>query len=74
MDICVNFIVELHFPPNSCLFDKYHEKRANDYDVPHARSINDDQVFPCCGLFELEEGMSIITVVWTSYDPSDNSY
>ena len=41
-------------PPDSCLFDKYCGKRAGDYDVPHATSISDDQVYPCCGLFELE--------------------
>ena len=40
--------------PNSCLFDKYPGKRADDYDVPHATSISDDRVYPCCGLFELE--------------------
>ena len=41
-------------PPDSCLFDKYHGKKASDYDVPHATSVSDDQVYPCCGLFELE--------------------
>ena len=25
------------------------------YDVPNASSINDAQVFPCCGLFQLEK-------------------
>ena len=25
------------------------------YDVPCASSVNDDQVFPCCGLFKLEK-------------------
>ena len=30
-------------------------KKVVDYDVPHASSINDDQVFPCCGLFKLEK-------------------
>ena len=29
-------------------------KKAVDYDVPRASSINDDQVYPCCGLFKLE--------------------
>ena len=41
-------------PPDSCLFDKHHGKKANDYDVPHATSVSDDWVYPCCGLFELE--------------------
>ena len=40
--------------PDSCLFDKYHGKRTDNYDVPHATSASDDQVFLCCGLFELE--------------------
>ena len=30
-------------------------KKVAVYDVPHASSINDDQVFPCCGLFKLEK-------------------
>ena len=40
--------------PSSHLFDKYHGKKASNYDVPHATSVCDDQVYPCCGLFELE--------------------
>ena len=34
-------------PPDSCLFDKYCGKKASDYDVPHATSVSDDQVYPC---------------------------
>ena len=30
--------------PDSCLFDKYHRKKASDYDVPCATSVHDDQV------------------------------
>ena len=30
-------------------------KKAVDYDVPHASSINDDRVYLCCGLLELEK-------------------
>ena len=30
-------------------------KKAVDYDVPHASSINDDQVYSYCGLFKLEK-------------------
>ena len=30
-------------------------KKVAVYDVPRASSINDDQVFPCCGLFKLEK-------------------
>ena len=40
--------------PDSCLFDKYNGKKVSGYDVPHATSVRDDQVYPCCGLFELE--------------------
>ena len=39
---------------DSHLFDKYHRKKASGYDVPHATSVCDDQVYPCCGLFKLE--------------------
>ena len=49
-------------------------KKAVDYDVPRASSINDDQVYPCCGLFKLENGRSVITVVQMSYSPTDDSY
>ena len=41
-------------PPDSCLFDKYHGKKASDYDIPHATSVSDNWVYPCCGLFKLE--------------------
>ena len=41
--------------PDSCLPDKCYGKRTNDYDVPHATSISDDQVYPCCGLLEIEK-------------------
>ena len=41
-------------PPDSCLFDKYRGKKTSDYDVPHATSVSDDWVYPCCRLFELE--------------------
>ena len=40
--------------PDSHLFDKYHGKKASDYDVSHATSVSHDQVYPCCRLFELE--------------------
>ena len=40
--------------PDSHLFDKYCRKKASDYDTPHATSVFDDQVYPCCRLFELE--------------------
>ena len=40
--------------PDSHLFDKYHRKKASDYDVPHTTSVHDDRVYPCCRLFELE--------------------
>ena len=61
-------------PPDSCLFDKYHGKKASDYDVPHATSVCDDQFTHVVGYLSLKDGMSVIMVVWTSYNPSDNSY
>ena len=56
MDICVNFYCRTPLSPDSCLPDKYCGKRTDDYDIPCATSISDDQVYPCCGLFELEGG------------------
>ena len=41
-------------PPDICLFDKYHVKKASDYDVPCATSVSDDRVYPCCRLFKLK--------------------
>ena len=40
--------------PDSHLFDKYHRKKASSYDDPHATSVHDDRVYPCCGLYKLE--------------------
>ena len=40
--------------PDNHLFDKYHGKKVSGYDIPHATSVRDDRVYPCCGLFELE--------------------
>ena len=49
-------IAELHFSLNSYPSDsKCDMKKVAVYDVPHASSINDDQVFLCCGLFKLEK-------------------
>ena len=30
-------------------------KKVAVYDVPHPSSINDNRVYPCCGLFKLEK-------------------
>ena len=50
-------------------------KKVVDYDVPCASSINDDQVYPCCGLFKLEKmGGPSSQFVWMSYSPTDDSY
>ena len=56
MDICVNFIVELHLHPTvACLISTV--ERGLMIMTSHcATSISDDQVYPCCGLFELEGG------------------
>ena len=40
--------------PESHLFHTYHGKKTSGYDVPHASSVRDDRVYPCCGLFKLE--------------------
>ena len=37
------------------LTDKCCEKKTFAYDVPHSTSISDNQVYPCCGLIELEK-------------------
>ena len=55
-DVVINFYCRALFqlddyPSNN----KCDMKKAVDYDVPHASSINDDQVYPCCGLFKLEK-------------------
>ena len=52
--ICCRALLPPDITCNSCLFDKYHGKKAGDYDVPCATSISDDQVYPCSGLFKLE--------------------
>ena len=55
-DIGVNFCCRALFQLDmiTCLISAG-AKRAIDYDVPHASSISDDQVYPCCGLLELEK-------------------
>ena len=54
-DIGINFYCRAPFQLNNYPSDKCGTKRAVDYDVPHASSINDDRVYPCCGLLELEK-------------------
>ena len=68
MDIGVNFCCRALFQLDSYLSDKCCEKRGNDYDVPHATSISDDWVHPCCGLLELKKWnvhhQSCADVIW----------
>ena len=54
-NIGVNFYCRAPFQLNNYPSDKCGAKRAVDYDVSHASSISDDQVYPCCGLLELEK-------------------
>ena len=44
------------------------------YDVPRASNINDNRVYPCCGLFKLEKWKFTTTTVQTSYSLTDDSY
>ena len=53
-EIGINFYCRSPFQLNDCPSDKCNMKKAVDYDVPCASSINDNQVHPCCGLLELE--------------------
>ena len=55
-EIDINFYCRAPFQFNNYPSDsKCDMKKVAVYDVPHASSINDDQVFPCCGLFKLEK-------------------
>ena len=54
-DIGINFYCRALFQLNNYSSGKCGTKKAVDYDVPRASSINDDQVCPCCGLLELEK-------------------
>ena len=54
-DIGINFHCRAPFQSNDYPSDKHNVKKAVDYDIPHASSINDDQVYLCCGLFKLEK-------------------
>ena len=49
------FILELHFQLDDYPSNKYSVRKAVDYDVPYTSIINDDQVYLCCGLLELEK-------------------
>ena len=51
----INFYCRAPFQPKDYPSDKCSVKKAVDYDVPHASSINDDRVYPCCGFLELEK-------------------
>ena len=54
-NIGINFYCRAPFQLNDYPSDKCDVKRAADYDVPHASIINDDWVYPCCGLLKLEK-------------------
>ena len=55
-EIIINFYCRAPFQFNSYPSDsKCDMKKVVDYDVPCALSINDDWVYPCCGLFKLEK-------------------
>ena len=54
-DIGVNFYCRAPFQFNDNPSDKHNVKKVADYDIPHASSIKDDQVYSCCGLFKLEK-------------------
>ena len=54
-DIGINFYCRAPFQLNDYPSDEHNVKKVVDYDVPHVSSINDDQVYPCCGFFKLEK-------------------
>ena len=54
-NVGINFYCRAPFQLDDYPSDKCGAKRAVDYDVPHASSISDDQVYSCCGLLELEK-------------------
>ena len=54
-EIDINFHCRAPFQFNDFPSNEHNVKKVVDYDVPRASSINDDQVYPCCGLFKLEK-------------------
>ena len=54
-DIGVKFFCRAPFQFNDYPSDKHNVKKVVDYDVPHTSNINDDWVYPCCGLSKLEK-------------------
>ena len=60
-------------PPDSHLFDKYHGKKASDYDIPHAQVLVTIEFTHVAGYLSWKHGRSIIMVVQTLYNPSDSS-
>ena len=54
-NIGINFYCRAPFQLDDYPSDKCDVKRAADYDVPQASSINDDRVYPCCRLLKLEK-------------------
>ena len=54
-DIGINSHCRAPFQLDNYPTNKHNVKKAVEYDVPRASSINDDWVYPCCGLFKLEK-------------------
>ena len=54
-DIGIIFHCRAPFQFSNFPSDEHNVKKAVDYDVPCVSSINDDWVYPCCGLFKLEK-------------------
>ena len=55
-EINISFYCRAPFQFNNYPSDsKWDMKKVAVYDVPHASSINDNWVYPCCGLFKLEK-------------------
>ena len=54
-EININFYCRAPFQFNDYPSDKHDVEKIVDYDVPCASSVNDNRVYPCCGLFKLEK-------------------
>ena len=69
-------ITDPPFPSDDYSSDSRHDtKKVAVYDVPHASSSDDNQVYPCCGTLQIKKvGSSLPLAVQTSYSLTDNSY
>ena len=50
-----SFYCRAPFQYNNYRSDSRCDMKKVVYDVPHASNINDNRVYPCCGLFKLEK-------------------